>query len=220
MGRPRTHPDLKIGARFGRLTVLSRAELASAGQARLKVRCECGTDSIVTEQRLRTGHIESCGCLSWGSSLLKDGSLRHRRRRPASAVLCQSGGDFMTRKPAKSMAPTSDAARAPPVRVKLQRLNCNLAKAHPPDGDGKVWWNRLKKTMGTSSSAFVDASLFQLQAAARLPGGGISELAVNSALAIIEGAAPKGRSRGGVGAANGLHPHGGDGYPRPVRGRV
>jgi len=53
-----------------------------------------------------------------------------------------------------------------------------LAKAHPPDGNGKIWWNRLKKALGTSSSAFLKASLFQLQAAARLPGGGISELAV------------------------------------------
>ena len=104
----------------------------------------------------------------------------------------------MTRKPGKSMAQISDAARPPPVRVKLQRLSSNLAKAHPPDGDGKVWWNMLKKTMGTSSSAFVNASLLQLQAAARLPGGGISELAVNSALAIIEAAAPKDEVEGAL----------------------
>ena len=116
----------------------------------------------------------------------------------ARTALCQAGGDLMTRKPEKSMARISDAARPPPVRVKLQRVNCNLAKAHPPDGDGKVWWNRLKKTMGTSSSAFVDASLFQLQAAARLPGGGISELGVNSALALIEGAAPKDEIEGAL----------------------
>jgi hypothetical protein len=62
---------------------------------------------------------------------------------------------------------------------------------HPPDGDGKVWWSRLKKALGTSSSDFVQASLFQLQGAARLPGGGMSELAVNSALALIEATEPK-----------------------------
>ena len=114
----------------------------------------------------------------------------------------------MTRKPGKSMAQMTDVARPPPVRVKLQRLNCNLAKAHPPDGDGKVWWNRLKKTMGTSSSAFVDASLLQLQAAARLPGGGISELAVNSALAIIEAAAPKDEVEGALALQIACTPHG------------
>jgi hypothetical protein len=43
-----------------------------------------------------------------------------------------------------------------------------------------------------------DASLFQFQAAARLPGGGISELAVNSALAIIEAAAPKDEVEGAL----------------------
>ena len=52
--------------------------------------------------------------------------------------------------------------------------------------------------MGTSSSAFVEASLFQLQAAARLPGGGISEVGVNSALALIEGAAPKDEIEGAL----------------------
>jgi hypothetical protein len=77
-------------------------------------------------------------------------------------------------------------------------VNCNLAKAHPPDGDGKVWWNRLKKALGTSSSAFVNASLFQLQGAARMPGGGISELGMNSALAFIEAVAPKDEIEGAL----------------------
>jgi hypothetical protein len=38
---------------------------------------------------------------------------------------------------------------------------------------------------------FVDASLIQLQVAAKLPCSGISELALNSALAMIEAAAPR-----------------------------
>jgi hypothetical protein len=95
----------------------------------------------------------------------------------------------MTRKSVKYIAPSD--GRPQPVRVRLERINCDLAKAHPPDGEGKLWWARLKKALGTSSSAFVNASLFQLQGAARLPGGGISEIAVNGALAIIEAVAPK-----------------------------
>ena len=39
-------------------------------------------------------------------------------------------------------------------------------------------------------SAFVNAALFQPMAAARLPGGGLSETAVNAALAMIERAKP------------------------------
>jgi hypothetical protein len=37
----------------------------------------------------------------------------------------------------------------------------------------------------------VNASLFQIQAASRSPWGGISELTMNAALAMIEAAAPK-----------------------------
>jgi hypothetical protein len=42
--------------------------------------------------------------------------------------------------------------------------------------------------MGTASSDFVSQTLYQLQAVARLPMGGISEVGVNSALSIIEAA--------------------------------
>jgi hypothetical protein len=50
----------------------------------------------------------------------------------------------------------------------------------------------LKNAFGTASSAFVDASLQQLIAAAWLPNSGISETAVNASLAFIEGAKPQG----------------------------
>jgi hypothetical protein len=98
----------------------------------------------------------------------------------------------------RSIASVPTSTRPAPVRVKLQRKSCEIAKAHPPDGEGKVWWSRLKKALGTSSSAFVQASLFQLQGAARLPGGGISELAVNSAFALIEAAEPKNEIEGAL----------------------
>jgi hypothetical protein len=44
----------------------------------------------------------------------------------------------------------------------------------------------------------VNASLFQIQAAARSPWGGISELAMNAALAMIEAAAPKDEIEGAL----------------------
>jgi hypothetical protein len=55
----------------------------------------------------------------------------------------------------------------------------------------KIWWSRLKQALGTESSDFVNAALFQLQHAAQFPGSGISEIAINSALAQIEGFAPQ-----------------------------
>ncbi len=55
-----------------------------------------------------------------------------------------------------------------------------------------------ERCFGTASSAFVAASLQQLIAAARLPGSGISETAVNATLAFIEGAKPQGEVECGL----------------------
>jgi len=90
------------------------------------------------------------------------------------------------------------ASRRRPVRVKLQRVNAGFSKSYPPDGQGKIWWARLGKALGTSSSDFVNASLFQLQKAAQLPFSGISELAMNASLALIEAAAPQNEIEGAL----------------------
>jgi hypothetical protein len=84
--------------------------------------------------------------------------------------------------------------RKPPVRVKLERINCDVSRSLPPDGDHPEWLDRLKAALGTASVEFIDATLYQLQAAARLPNSGISEIAVNAALAMIESEQPKGET--------------------------
>jgi hypothetical protein len=89
------------------------------------------------------------------------------------------------------LADPPKARPSSPVRVGLKRITCDLAQAYPPDGEGEVWWAKLKAALGTNSSDFVNASLIQLQAAARLPCSGISAIAVNAALAFIEGAKPR-----------------------------
>ncbi len=81
--------------------------------------------------------------------------------------------------------------RSQPVRVKVFGADGKIVKVHPPDGEHKDWWLRLNKALGTTSSDFVNASLFQIQSASRSPWGGISELSMNAALAMIEAAAPK-----------------------------
>jgi hypothetical protein len=86
--------------------------------------------------------------------------------------------------------PGARLPRPKPVRVRLRRINANVEQAYPPAGDAKEWWNRLKAAMGTASSDFVSQTLFQLQTAARLPNGGISEIAVNAALSMIESMKP------------------------------
>jgi hypothetical protein len=92
----------------------------------------------------------------------------------------------------------ASAPRRRPVRVKLQRVDAGFSKSHPPDGQGEIWWARLKEALGTSSSDFVNASLFQLQRTAQLPCSGISELAMNASLAMIEAAAPQNEIEGAL----------------------
>ena len=50
--------------RFGRLKVLSRVENTPSGQARWRVRCDCGVTKDIHGQALREGLTLSCGCLN------------------------------------------------------------------------------------------------------------------------------------------------------------
>lgn len=50
------------GRKFGRLTVLERTE-NKGGQTMWLCECECGTQKIVRASHLKTGAIQSCGCL-------------------------------------------------------------------------------------------------------------------------------------------------------------
>lgn len=51
------------GQRFGRLTVISRAENSNSGKSRWLCRCDCGNECVVHSLSLRSGNTKSCGCL-------------------------------------------------------------------------------------------------------------------------------------------------------------
>lgn len=51
------------GKKFGRLTVISRAENTSQGQANWLCECDCGNTHTVKSIILRRGISKSCGCL-------------------------------------------------------------------------------------------------------------------------------------------------------------
>src|ERR1700733_10356077 len=121
------------------------------------------------------------------------------------SVVCQERGYRMTDKNTSLTPVATQPGRLPvnqpgptPVRVKLRRINASLAQTYPPDGESTGWWKRLKKALGTKSSDFVNASLLELQAPANLPFGGISEVGMNAALALIEGAAPRNEVEGAL----------------------
>jgi hypothetical protein len=79
----------------------------------------------------------------------------------------------MSGKRRQSTTSVTDGNKLAPVRVRLRRINCDYARPYPPDGQTREWWQRLKNGLGTRSNYFVDASLQQLIAAARLPLSGI-----------------------------------------------
>ena len=106
----------------------------------------------------------------------------------ASSYLCK-GSQEMSLIEHQSQMPAR--AKKAPVRVKFERINCDVSRSLPPDGDRSAWIDRLKTALGTASMEFVEATLYQLQAAARLPYSGVSEIAVNAALAMIESEQPR-----------------------------
>ncbi|MGM4892064.1 hypothetical protein [Tardiphaga sp. 839_C3_N1_4] len=102
------------------------------------------------------------------------------------------GGQDMSTVPPNQVS--GRVGKEAPVRVKLERINCDVAQSLPPDGNYQEWLDRLKVALGTASNESVTATLFQLQAAARLPNSGLSEIAVNAALALIESERPQGET--------------------------
>lgn len=51
------------GQRFGRLTVIERAENNKSGRVCWKCLCDCGNKHIVSSNNLLRGEVKSCGCL-------------------------------------------------------------------------------------------------------------------------------------------------------------
>ena len=52
------------GKRFGRLTVIKRAENDKYSTARWLCKCDCGGETITSSGHLNSGHTKSCGCFS------------------------------------------------------------------------------------------------------------------------------------------------------------
>lgn len=52
------------GQKYGRLTVLERAENTKSGRTQWLCKCDCGKQTVVKADNLRNGHTSSCGCYS------------------------------------------------------------------------------------------------------------------------------------------------------------
>ena len=114
--------------------------------------------------------------------------------------VCEGGRPMTSSVP----APTASKPLGRRTRVKLRRVNSDYSKPYPPDGDNKLWWERLKKALGTRSSDFVNATLVQIQNASRMPSGGISETSVKCGAGLHRGGRAEERGRGGTSHTDGL----------------
>jgi hypothetical protein len=72
----------------------------------------------------------------------------------------------------------------------LKAIQAEVATFGSPGPEDEVWQSRLRAAFGSMSDDFVETSLRHLQSAARMPGAGPSELAINAAIAMVAAAAP------------------------------
>ena len=70
------------GQRFGRLTVVKRAEdyVKPSGQHKTQwlCKCDCGNETVVVACNLKSGHTNSCGCLQ--KEKVKEANTKHGMR--------------------------------------------------------------------------------------------------------------------------------------------
>lgn len=66
-----------IGARFGRLTVLSYEGQSWRGQARWRARCDCGGEKTTLACYIVDGLTQSCGCLRRERTAAKQPGKKH-----------------------------------------------------------------------------------------------------------------------------------------------
>jgi hypothetical protein len=69
------------GQTFGRLTVVERAGTSPDRKARWRCRCACGNWPVVNGKDMRSGHVQSCGCLLTEATIRRNtthGSARTR----------------------------------------------------------------------------------------------------------------------------------------------
>jgi hypothetical protein len=73
---------IKVGDRFGKLTVLELGERFGGTHYFDRVKCECGNEVRIRRASLQGGHAISCGCVlqahrdGWGERLTKHGKSR------------------------------------------------------------------------------------------------------------------------------------------------
>ena len=114
-----------------------------------------------------------------------------RRGTPVRPIAAQTGARTMNENVEYLPATSHRAPRSPPVTVKLKAIQAEVATFGSHGPEDEAWRRQLREAFGSISDDFLEISLRHLQSAARMPGAGPSELAINGALAMVAAAAPQ-----------------------------
>lgn len=83
------------GQKFGRLTVIDRAENDRYGGTRWKCLCDCGKETTVSGKCLKSGHTKSCGCLNRENTSRRSLKDLTRNRYGMLTVLHRDDSDYV-----------------------------------------------------------------------------------------------------------------------------
>ena len=81
--------------------------------------------------------------------------------------------------------------RTPPATIGIKRIQGNVVSFGSRGPTDQAWRKQLRRAFGTVSDEFVGMVLHHLERAARMPGDGASDMAINGAIAMITAFAPK-----------------------------
>lgn len=69
---------IKVGEKFGRLTVLERKGSDKHRNPLFLCKCICGTEKVIISQSLKSGSTKSCGCFRVEARLAQPGEITYR----------------------------------------------------------------------------------------------------------------------------------------------
>lgn len=112
------------GQDFGMLHVIGRAEDSSGSHAKWVCKCQCGSMHTVQGRYLKSGEVQSCGCMKRGQ---KPGAMNKKELAASSASLyrlCRKGAD-----PYQNLANAIVCVAADDYRTALANNNTALTKS-------------------------------------------------------------------------------------------
>lgn len=90
---PMAQAENLTGCRFGRLTVLQRAENRH-GRTCWLCRCDCGNTHVAAARDLKAGKVTSCGCRRWQQ---QNADLPEVQRLPFRFEVQKTDGHFIVK---------------------------------------------------------------------------------------------------------------------------